>query len=1546
MVVAGWLEVGAPDLPGMSALRTFRLLRPLRTLTAMPGMKVVVKSMIGSLVPLVNVAILALFIFFVFGIIGVQLYNGVMDSKCYIGENNGQTLETYKVTHTNVGMRPALRPTWVADPIEDDDWMGGRSCAMWDTRDWPAYQADSLMIGKLDGRFCHPVDLNGTTVNRYCARVNPGSNLVAKQEFGTGSFDNIGTAMISIFTSITLEGWVDIAYRLFDSFGLPVLTAIYFVMMILLGSMFLLNLALAVIEDEYTAAEEEQAAADEAAAEAAATNEAQRLANRRPSQVEQDEQLVVVKESRGGIPFFRNICDSNLFANLIVVMILANTLTLAMEHAGMSSGFVDFLKACNYVFTIIFVIEMLIKMLGLTVRMYFTDPSNCFDFCLVLMSVVETIMDLAGVKAPGGINALRAFRVLKLAKSWKDLSRLLNTLREAINGVSNASVVLLIIVFIFTLLGMQLFGGRFTDAYDGVAKFEGDDPRHHFDNIFWAFVTVFQVLTGENWNEVLYNGIKGTSWASSVIYFTLLNIVGAYIILNLFMAILLGQFESDDEEEDEEEAAEEGGSSEAALPSPGKLPALAAGGSTVTPTDDGEAAPSVLSAVKVAQPQSKNASTRPNALLDQLAGTKAPPKEKPFVMAGNSLFIFSPTNPIRKQFFALILKPEFDNFILFLIALSSVLLAIDEPYLTFNCAWIGSNFKNTLDTLDTIIVWLFLGECVFKVIALGFCFGKTTYLKNGWNRLDFLLVALSMIMVGSSGVEALKPLRSLRALRALRPLRVISRYPGMKLVVNSVFRALPDIAITTAVCLIFYLIFAIIGVSNWKGALNACNDPSLEGIGCKAGVAIPSDHPGILGCTGTAAVAWATAANLAVANGMVTGCTAASNYPLGTGCSRNSAAPGLHANQCTGTITLNKAAVESADQGPSWCALLKDADDQQACAKYAYCQFDAAKPGGSTSKFCASGKQWVVSRSWAPVGAHFDDVGNALLTVFEVSSGEMWPDIMYTVVDAVNLKEDLPNHKDNNPAVALYFIVVTIMCAFLLLNLFVGVVVDNFDKMKKEGISVITDEQKMWVEAQTMALSCGPRRKVVVPENPLRKKLHHIVESERFELIIMACICINVITMAMRTFNQPVWYNDMLEKFNYAFIVIFAIEMVMKQVGLGFTEYFSRAWCRFDFVLVALSILLMSQLGLVSGGLQQYATLARVLRVARMFRLIQTNKELLNMFKTLMLSLPAIVNVAAVTLLQFFIYACLGMNLFAHIKHQGAIKDHANFDGFWNSMFLLFRMSTGESYNGLMHDAMITGDDCRPKIDNWWDPVGQCTRELPSNCGSPGGAPLFFLSFFIFSSLLLLNLLVAIILDNFGDQQEDDSLESLTEEDTEMFKVAWSEYDHCASGFIEVQDLAKVLGAMNEPLGCAGPRSEDGLRTNLTGAEIAEARASARKRIKTLDVPDRLGKVSFNEVLGALAAQVTPDVEISEELITSDVIRDLYAKKNRIDHIVADELRHVEHKAERGSLFTLEERSAVEAIQARHRGNKQRQRDASGGEAGEVAQVAQPTATI
>merc|ERR1711871_1827506 len=1324
--------------------------------------------------------------------------------------------------------------------------------------------------------------------------ANPGSELTDKGEYGTGSFDNIGTAMISIFTSITLEGWVDISYRLLDAFGLPVLTCVYFILMILLGSFFLLNLALAVIEDHYNM--EKEAAEDEAESNASDAKNLD-LSGEEPEDVPAASDA---DSKPAGNAFFASVIATPAFDKIIIGSICLNAVTMAMEYHGASSGYNDFLKVCNYIFTFIFVVEMACKILGMTLRGYVADISNVFDAVLVFFAVLEIILvDALGGQAPGGISALRSFRILKLAKSWPALNKLLKTLRSAIVGVSNASVVLLIIVFIFTLLGMQLFGGKF--------DFAEDPPRHHFDNLWWAFVSVFQVLTGENWNEVLYNGIRATGWAESVIYFTLLNIVGAYIILNLFMAILLGQF--DDDDDDESANTDVGG---AAAPQGDKKSAKVAPAENSTPNPSGSET-SLTARITEAVIGAIEAH-RPNSLFsheqNRDSGASAPSKEAPFKMTGTSLFVLPQTSSFRFAMFKLINHPRFDQFILLLIAVSSVLLAIDEPYLKTDCNWVNSSFVDTLKVLDKIIVILFVLEMVCKVIALGFVFGKDAYLRNGWNCLDFFLVMLSIVLLASEGNESLAALRSLRALRALRPLRVLSRYPGMKLVVNSVFRALPDIVNTTVVCMIFYLIFAIIGVTNWKGALNACNTKDYDGANCKQNVTIPKSHPGLV-----------CGAN----------CSTDFHYPNGLDCS----VPPPGGTACTGALTFNKTHVI---QNPGICNLLKHADEQDECSKLWYCQ-NSFKRNSSTADPAICSKSFTVDRSWSPVGAHFDDVGNALLTVFEVSSGEMWPDIMYTVVDAVTVdgKADLPMCEDdenNNcgkqhaPEVAIYFILVTIMCAFLLLNLFVGVVVDNFDKMKKEGISIVTDEQQLWIDSQTMALECAPVRKITPPSNNLRRIVFHMVESKNFELVIMACIMANVIVMACRSYDNTEAADNALDVLNYVFIVIFAVEAALKLFGLGIKEYFARGWCRFDFTLVALSIILMQEVGLVSGGLQQYATLARVLRVARMFRLMQTNKQLLTMFKTLVTSFPSITNVACVTALLFFIYACLGMNLYAHVKHGAEINDHANFSRFWTSMYLLFRMATGESYNGLMHDAMVTGDDCTKSY------VQTCSDntsfEQPSTCGSEWGAPLYFLSFFILSSLLMLNLLVAIILDNFGDTQTFENC-AVQHEDLMTFARKWAEFDPRATGFMVSHDLDRFIRTLPLPLGI------DPSESNRYAA-VAE-------KIKRMDIPERGGNVSFNEVLSSLCSLAVPQVILPQDLLHSEMMKDLITKKNNIPSIRRDDKhqRTVNRDMfeKKGRLYTVQERHFARVIQARLRGVVARARSAARLRRGDVAVVPQ-----
>jgi hypothetical protein len=649
---------------------------------------------------------------------------------------------------------------------------------------------------------------------------------------------------------------------------------------------------------------------------------------------------------------------------------------------------------------------------------------------------------------------------------------------------------------------------------------------------------------------------------------------------------------------------------------------------------------------------------------------------------------------------------------------------------------------------------------------------------------------------------------------------------------------------------------------------------------------IPASHPG-LDCDGT--------------------CTAALNFPKGLNCS---VALATDANPvCAGTFTL----AAGDDNVPGLCGLLKDPDVIADCEKLAYCGLPYYNGINNSSGAPACSKTFTVERAWEPVGPNFDHVGNALLTVFEVSSGEMWPDIMYTVVDAVVIdgQADLPRHKEFNTAVALYFIFVTIVCAFLLLNLFVGVVVDNFDKMKKEGVSLVTDEQQLWINSQQMALECAPIRKPEPPAQPLRKMAYDLVESKRFELTIMACIMLNVITMAMRVYDAPEWYSDMLEVLNRVFIAIFIIEAALKIFGLGLREYFARGWCRFDFTLVFLSIVLMKEVGLVGGGLQQYATLARVLRVARMFRLMQTNKQLLTMFKTLVTSLPSIVNVATVLLLVFFIFACLGMNVFAFVKEQEMINAHANFNGFFNSLYLLFRMSTGESYNGLMHDAMISGADCMEARQCTVASCG-CKYEVPSNCGSLVGAPIYFLFFFILSSLLLWNLFVAIILDNFGATQTFENA-VVQHEHLDGFSSAWCELDPTASGFIPSDKLKFLLMQLPRPLGVKGTcTTKDAEGQHATGI------------IKRMDVPDRGGCVSFNEVLSALSSLATPTVLLPDDLLHSEMMQDLIVKKNNIPSIRRNNTVMKKHHPAmfqlRGRLYTMEERHMAEKIQARIRG--------------------------
>ena len=210
----------------------------------------------------------------------------------------------------------------------------------------------------------------------------------------------------------------------------------------------------------------------------------------------------------------------------------------------------------------IFFVEMLIKNFGMGPRLYIKDPFNVFDAIIVMVSIIDVIFSYAisgnqNDTGKGPISAFRAFRLLrvfKLSKSWKKLHYLLSTIARALREISSFSVLLFLLIFIYVLLGMELFADRSDNLLKNSISINDyvATPRANFNNFFNGFILIFTVLTGESWDINMINFARNYGY-SAIFFFTSFVIIGVMIFLNLFLAILLDNFE---EEELEEEAGE------------------------------------------------------------------------------------------------------------------------------------------------------------------------------------------------------------------------------------------------------------------------------------------------------------------------------------------------------------------------------------------------------------------------------------------------------------------------------------------------------------------------------------------------------------------------------------------------------------------------------------------------------------------------------------------------------------------------------------------------------------------------------------------------------------------------------------------------------------------------------------------------------------------------------------------------------------------------------------------------------------------------------
>ncbi|XP_066950871.1 sodium channel protein 1 brain-like isoform X1 [Macrobrachium rosenbergii] len=668
---------------------------------------------------------------------------------------------------------------------------------------------------------------------------------------------------------------------------------------------------------------------------------------------------------------------------------------------------------------------------------------------------------------------------------------------------------------------------------------------------------------------------------------------------------------------------------------------------------------------------------------------------------------------LRQSALYVVDSPYFEWFILLLIFASSVTLCFEDVHLDSK-----TELKEILKYLNLTFAILFTLEMVVKWIAVGF----VKYFSSVWTLLDCFIVMVSLCSLFIKQ-DNLIALRSLRTLRALRPLRAISRWEGMKIVVNALMYAIPSIFNVLLVCLVFWLIFSIMGVQMFGGKFYKCVDrPGGEKLG------------------------------------------------------------------------LN---------------IVKTKND---CLALNY--------------------TWVNSK------INFDHVGYAYLALFQVATFEGWMEVMEDAVDCRGI--DLQPAREENLYAYIYFVIFIVCGSFFTLNLFIGVIIDNFNALKKKyegGVleMFLTDSQKNYYTAMKKLGRKKPQKVIRRPRHHYHAIFYDIAVSRRFEISIFVLIFLNMVTMAIEHYHQSRTVAFTLEVFNALFTTIFGLEAIVKIIGLRH-HYFTVPWNLFDFILVFASIMgILLQDVLTNFPISPtLLRVVRVFRIGRILRLIKAAKGIRKLLFALIVSLPALFNIGALLFLITFIYAIIGMAVFGHVQRKGALDDLVNFETFGSSMMLLFRLITSAGWNDVLDPLMSQPPECDLTYLN--QPNG--------NCGHPIIAIVFFVSFIIINFMIVINMYIAVILENFNQAHKEEEI-GIVEDDLEMFYVRWSKYDPHATQFINFSQLSDFIASLDAPFGIPKPNT------------VA---------LVSFDLPIAKGdKIHCLDILHALTKHVLGHVEETEE---------------------------------------------------------------------------------
>uniref|UniRef100_A0A663MEZ8 Voltage-dependent L-type calcium channel subunit alpha n=1 Tax=Athene cunicularia TaxID=194338 RepID=A0A663MEZ8_ATHCN len=428
-------------------------------------------------------------------------------------------------------------------------------------------------------------------------------------------------------------------------------------------------------------------------------------------------------------------------------------------------------------------------------------------------------------------------------------------------------------------------------------------------------------------------------------------------------------------------------------------------------------------------------------------------------------------------------------------------------------------------------------------------------------------------------------------------------------------------------------------------------------------------------------------------------------------------------------------------------------------------------------------------RVWLHSNFHFDNVFSAMMSLFTVSTFEGWPQLLYMAIDT--------NSEDTGPIynyrveIAMFFIIYIILIAFFMMNIFVGFVIVTFQEQGESEYKncELDKNQRQCVQ---YALKARPLRRYI-PKNPYQYQIWYVVTSSYFEYLMFFLILLNTICLGMQHYNQSAEMNHISDILNVAFTILFTLEMILKLLAFKVKGYFGDPWNVFDFLIVIGSIIdvILSEIDDSDDNSRVSITFFRLFRVMRLVKLLSRGEGVRTLLWTFIKSFQALPYVALLIVMLFFIYAVIGMQMFGKIAMVDGtqINRNNNFQTFPQAVLLLFRCATGEAWQEILLDCSY-GKLCDPESD--------FAEGEEYTCGT-GFAYFYFISFYMLCAFLIINLFVAVIMDNFDYLTRDWSI--LGPHHLDEFKRIWAEYDPEAKGRIKHLDVVTLLRRIQPPLG-------------------------------------------------------------------------------------------------------------------------------------------------